>query len=588
MILHTTTTITEIMQRSQINPEIAQQFFESALNAKEKGQSQWFTPADFARRCAIGLPKYRPYICDLNCGAGHLLHASVNKSTLMLMGNDIDPCRGQRVKEASQYSIERITSDVCKTHELASEVGLQMPLFVLNPPFRLAFPRNHLQALASSECVAVRQAFAGVEENFHRGGIDSTVAVLLMTLDLCSTVGEGFLICNNATIERLIFKPGAPHGAVAKHIWGHVVVDGNPMTGIQDANFQHDEGEYKTGIIYFAKSHTTGPTKFKDLESVNRIYRQGEEMRDYMRNGECVERWLAVKERVKEIESGRVQTPYNVFLRGGVIETQLSRFETHSKRTNKTEADRLFKLRGKVPMQLVLARAERDELLHVVEEGGWRVDPELKAAIHAAVAAYNSERAPLYPLAEIQRLGYLDEQDEIECKLDLMFEPGRTVPKSEEVGRESSRAANPTLIFRAGQKYALRTQTVSITRTATKWNAYTGEEEELEFRGQELAILIEAENEEFCFMDLKLARDPKTEIQNVKKSPNPDKSKKAEDRISLQIVDFDLQQLCAHFIIPDVPDVATVDPEGYKRNLQFLEELEQTVNRIKESEVTHA
>jgi len=39
-------------------------------------------------------------------------------------------------------------------------------------------------------------------------------------------------------------------------------------------------------------------------------------------------------------------------------------------------------------------------------------------------------------------------------------------------------------------------------------------------------------------------------------------------------IDFTLQQLVEHFIIPDVPDVARVNPDGYQHNLKLLEEIE--------------
>lgn len=39
-------------------------------------------------------------------------------------------------------------------------------------------------------------------------------------------------------------------------------------------------------------------------------------------------------------------------------------------------------------------------------------------------------------------------------------------------------------------------------------------------------------------------------------------------------IDFTLQELAEHFVIPEVPDTAAVDPEGFQRELRFLEELE--------------
>lgn len=121
--------------------------------------------------------------------------------------------------------------------------------------------------------------------------------------------------------------------------------------------------------------------------------------------------------------------------------------------------------------------------------------------------------------------------------------------------------------------YPLRTQTVSITRQVERPNAFTGEPEDLEYSGQELAFFIGDQpaeagdpGDEFCFMDAKLRDDPNTEIPNAKRVKDNEQRGEA--------VDFTLQELCAHFLIPDVPDVATVNPTGYEHNLGELGVLE--------------
>src|SRR5437016_3999131 len=80
------------MQKSNINPEILQPMLESATNAADKGQSQFFTPIAVGQLLAAALPKCRPALADLTCGAGHLLQAAANDTTLALLGSDIDPC----------------------------------------------------------------------------------------------------------------------------------------------------------------------------------------------------------------------------------------------------------------------------------------------------------------------------------------------------------------------------------------------------------------------------------------------------------------------------------------------------------------
>lgn len=556
-------------QKSNINPQILQQMLESAPNAAEKGQSQFFTPFDTGQALAAPLPRSRRIILDLNCGAGNLLQASANKDTEYLLGSDIDSCKGMTNKEFVGPRIESITHDLTKLYPLLKEVGFKADLFVLNPPWRLWWHRDRIAGLADSELDAVREAFANMEESAARKGTvdgttDSTIATLMMALDLCSYCGEGMLFANNATLERLIFTPGAPHAMLAKHIWAHVVIPGNPMTGIDDCLWEKDQ-QFHTGVIYFAPSHKSGPRKFLWPQMPDRTFRFGSSVQSRHDSNEfTVELWSAVQEKIGELNGKAPRNPYNLWLNvTGRIRTALSTFEDRSTKVDKREAGRMFQLEGKTPMELVLQRAQRDELMHVVEQGGWRVEPGLIAAVKSAVAEYHAARAPLYPLPDIQRLGYLDEQDTIECRKDLMgINPGAT---------------SPAVIFRKCHHYSIRTQTVEVTRHSTKFNPFTMGMDSVEHSGQELAIYI-AEgilttlNEkqtlnEYCFMDGKIKGDENTTVENS------GKRQVGNDNTEIKI-DFTLQQLAEHFVIPEVPDVATNNPDGYCKNLEVLANLE--------------
>ena len=279
--------------------------------------------------------------------------------------------------------------------------------------------------------------------------------------------------------------------------------------------------------------------------------------------------------------------PYNLWLNvGGVIRVGLSRFEQLSTKLNKKEAERLNNLDGKTPMELVLQRAQRDELLHVSQQGGWRVDPALTAAITKATQDYHAARAPLYPLPEIQRLGYLDEQDTIECREDLELLVGEGAQRRTKV------------IYRKGGKYSIRTQTVIVQRSVETPNPFTGAREELEFTGQELAIIIadtvidpaggavsgpaKQEVAEYCFMDSKLKTDPTVSVTIAKRGRQRNGEEIMMAGQGEQKVDFTLQELVAHFLIPEVPDVATCQPEQYARNLDALSALEQLTDALAE------
>ncbi len=560
-------------QKSNINPQILQQMLDSATNAAEKGQSQFFTPFELGQQLASALPKKRPAIVDLNCGGTALLQASATSSTEFLFGLDIDPIRPKVEGVEKLRSVNRITYDLTRFYPLAREIDFHAPLFVLNPPWRLWWHRDRLQDLAQSEVTAVRDAFAQQEEAAHRKGtadgtIDSSVATLMIALDLCTYEGEGFVVGNNATWERLIFAPGAPHAALAKHIWGHLVIPGNPMTGIDDCLWEKEQ-QFHTGVLYFARSHTQGPTRYQWPQLPDRLMRMGSELCRYSSSIVEVDAdWDLLKTKVRELNGGAALHPFNLWLSPtGRIRTWLSTFEERSVKVDKKEAERLHKLSGKTPMELVLQRNQRDELLQVVERSGWKVEPALLDAVRKSVADYHSARAPLYPLPDIQRLGYLDEEDSIVCKLDLVG-----IPPS-----KKDETAPPRRIFQAGQRYSIRTQTVQVTRTGSKFNSFTGGMDDLEFSGQELAIFIsdglndptndKQKLDEYCFMDQKILHDKNTKVSNTGKRQRDNNNERVQ-------IDFTLQQLADHFEIPTVPDVASTNPEGYKQNLNFLTELE--------------
>ena len=135
---------------------------------------------------------------------------------------------------------------------------------------------------------------------------------MCMALDRSSGLTEGFLIGNEATLQRLILGKGAPHGALAKHIWAHVAIEGN----ICDVKPNPD---FKTGVIWFARGHLRGPKVNEQLEwnavqpgdkdllgFATRICRQlqhdrlhlrdGGEARHYLHTESTKELWLAARE----------------------------------------------------------------------------------------------------------------------------------------------------------------------------------------------------------------------------------------------------------------------------------------------------
>jgi hypothetical protein len=171
------------------------------------------------------------------------------------------------------------------------------------------------------------------------------------------------------------------------------------------------------------------------------------------------------------------------------------------------------------------------------------------------------ENAVAYPLAAVQRLGYLDECDFIACSKDLGMA----------VATPSLQSRHTVPCFKADHAYPLRSTTVAVKRSGTKLNL-CGELDDVEWDGQELAFYITDETgTEKVFMEARLR------AENIKLSilkPGAKPVKQDHDCAEACVIDFTLQALTQHFIIPEVPDVARVSPEGYQHNLALVQEIE--------------
>ena len=537
-------------RRSGISGRNLQEHLDSARNAGSKGQAQWPTPTMWGRALACALPGFRPCIAALTCGTGQLLAGIAAPSTREQLGCDIEA--------VDAPGTAFINADLTRLYPLLKAVNWQADLFALNPPWDLHWYRDRLAGLDKSICPAVGAAFAAHDGRTTRDTIDSTVATLCIALDRSSPFGEGLLIANEATLQRQILGPGAPHAALVAHIWAHLVIEGNICESKDQSG-----SDFKTGVIYFARTHASGcrleryiqagpdavdrgrhaVTEFQ-RERITR--RRGASIRNFTGAytettaklwQACADEWALQTE-----ATARTRPQWNIYLQpDGTIATALSLYDVNSGRVNPSEAARLHSLNGRHPMSLVLQRAERRELERAALGGIFRVAPAVQDAVRQAISEYHAERSPLYPLKPIQRLGYLDENDDILCLKDIGHR------------------------YLAGHRYKLRTETVSLKRAGEKMNLQ-GELDAVEWSGSELAIFIAGESgDEYLFMDEWLrSRDVVLSIQK-EGEPSP--------------IAHTLQQLVDHFEIPEVPDISVTRPAEYERNLSLLAQIEEICNR---------
>jgi len=558
-------------RHTAIAPANLQAVLDSAANAVHKGQAAWFTPTAWAEALALALPTYRPVMVDLTCGNGQLLGGAAAPGTFHRLGCDIEalPDPTSDLRPLTSF----IEADVTLLADYLHRAEWEADCFVLNFPFDHHWYRDRLAFLSDSACRCVSMAFDKHDGRTSADTIDSTVAGLCLALDHCSPWGEGYIVANHNTVDRLIWNEDAPHNQLAAHIWCRLTVNHNicnpSPAGAGEGARRADEGRggtpFQTDILYFARAHTSGCNKYLTANSLTEAaerlsqvgkqrmgLRAGSVVRQYEggHTANTTELWDAIglEWRTDQGKNKPTDQRWNIWLDvDGTLATNLTPFQEAAEPLKKSQYVRLHALKGKHPMQLILQKAERKDLEKAVFGNIWRVAPAVIEAVQGALAEYNAVRSPLYPLSQIQRLGYLDDNDDILCLHDLRWPQSLREPP-----------------FRAGQRYTIRTETIAVIRAGKKMNL-TGTMDDVSWEGSELALFIrDAAGIERLFMEDHL-RQPNVRLSIQKEgAPSP--------------IEFNLQDLIAHFEIPEVPDVAAVHPEAYQHNVALLHLIEEIVN----------
>ena len=127
----------------------------------------------------------------------------------------------------------------------------------------------------------------------------------------------------------------------------------------------------------------------------------------------------------------------------------------------------------------------------------------------------------------MQRLGYLDESDTIEC------------------------TSNGLIGFSKGKSYPLRSETIENVKIENRKRPETGSKERVEITGQELLFTIRDDHDKWhAFTQYEIA--PRFRIEDY----------------------HQLAELLENFDIPAVPDVAEARPALYQEYLNRLTALE--------------
>ena len=554
---------------NSINPANIQHFADSAKNAIQLGQRQFFTPPDLATALCTPFAKLATTtVTDLMAGSGHLLTAAKRPHSL---GIDIDERSSNLKSSIPNHQSSIYQADITRFYPLAHEADLQHDLIVINPPFSLQWYLDRLAPLALSSVKGVKQVYAAALAAGDT--IDSTLASFLIALDSLTSAGEGFMVCNADTARRLIGDPeGKSERSDTSSSSNQKSTINNPQSSITSpllrnvwcwldipgAVYEGQNSPFPTAVLYFSASHGHAAPADRlplylhspsaDPETVRRTLATAVSARPFAFAGRSITNeyqaqrykehalplWNAVKAEYAQRHHG-VKPDWNLMLTPeGKIKTFLDPFRRAAYTHNRELLLAFQGMQGQAPAALVVQQVTRAALKHAMTCGAWRVEPALVAAVDAACAAYESVRAPFYTPNEVQSLGWLDEESLIPCAKSGI--PG----------------------FRPDHSYPIRTWIEDTTWNDTKTNL-AGDKEKLILTGRELVVelLDDAQNPHHFHV----RRDDAT--------LGPDRSDTHHHHI---------QSLLNHFSIPIPRDVAQANPAAYQANLARIDQLEALIN----------
>lgn len=494
----------------------------STPDAASKGTQQYLTPYDYAEALAIPLTYTRPVITDLHCGDGALASAAANDTTTHLLGHDIDPTA--RITKHPDYPLlnrSTIHNDITQTYQLLKNTICQFDLLTLNPPFSLRWKLDDLPTLRGTGKSKIKGDY-----------ITSTHATIRMTTEILSSQGEALILCNASTYQRL--RDQFPDDF--KHLW---------LALTMPCFFPGVSKQHNIAVLYFAKWHTNTnehhpttphitPETAKELTDhmvkIRSAYRPiAKGLSDsFQRNQNTTLIFEAVKDEVSRIHKKRKTTPNISLTPAGDIHIQLTSYQKRSVNITQKQAASLRSIHRCHPFQLVIQKATRNTLNHLVSSGAWTICPNAKAAIQQALNSYNNNRVTLAPLNPIQCLGWIDDADTILCTQAIDW-------------------------FQKGQRYAIESKTITFLKTETRPCIIQGKrtKETVKVEGNDLEITI-------------TGKKPDGTKDCIKFLHIPERSDPSA---------HDLTTLAAHFEIPHVPDVTTSHPAQYQANLDKLKTL---------------
>lgn len=502
------------MKRQKITPA---SLTSPASLSLHKGLQQYFTPEPWGRALTAALPSLRRSLLDLHCGNGSLLRATATPDTREVMALDLDPAAHpgkpkQWTALGCDPLVSHFTGDVVDFFPLLRDTETHFDLILANPPFSLNWPLKLLPTLA--------QGLDG------KRTIDSTHATLRMIPPLLTEAGEAMLIANHSTLLRLYEK--YPQDFDSAWLWADL-----------PSFFPGVSNNTRIAALYLAASHTGGHEQRSFITPItpDQLATSLDDARRNLFTGRSVSQpWEAHaasrhfdacgQEMLRRRDPSSSNA--NVTLAAdGSIRTFVSLYQEKSTTIPHRLASFLHSLNRKHPLELTLQRGTRMALQEVLDSGLWTITPQALDAIRSALASFNKDRAPLSPVSAIQRIGWIDDAEELLCIESLDH-------------------------FHAGQSYKLSTETIDWKKEEHRPRYHAGKRdtETILTRGTDLRLTLHHPT-----------------LNPVHFIFNP-------ERAGTLHTTYSLEDLARHFQLPEAPDITRIHPDAYQNNLLMLAELE--------------
>lgn len=476
-----------------------------ATNSHIKGLQNYYTPIPWAKALAALLPAKRFSIADLQCGSGSLLVGLTNASTEYIYASDLDASTSplNRVHFNPNTTVTHAHIDYLDLLPCLLDTRTKFDLLACNPPFSLTWPQSLLPL------------------SLRNGGdtIDSTTACLASIKHLLTNDGECLFIANASTIERI----SAADPSLLDHVWFHLTIP----------SFFHN-ANFTASILYIAKRYRGKPPAPMHLtpgspDELLGILTSWQHLRPP--GGIMGIAWPNSRFSASVTEARyRVNPenrPDNVILSlGGTLRTQASAYQRFNDSIPEAQHKALQSINHANPFELTVQRATRQALAEILDQGCWTMSDSAAHAIRNAMEEYNRSRTPLTPVSPLQRLGWLDENDNLLCTQDF-------------------------LSFRAGKLYEVTSEVAKYEFSHYKPRYKNGkkDEEQLSTRGNDLIFTIHGADDFTAQFTYKHSHIKGT---------------------------YPMELIGQHFQIPEVPSLKIVRPEecaAHEKRLDLLESI---------------